>query len=294
MTNRLQAKGVIAVLVLSLVARVGFARLFFEYFTHDPAMIDNLSALSQYALLFSLCFWLMRDAGVGMGNILGCNPDLKIGCHAFVFAVLLLAFAYGENFLEVYIVAQSSPEIAYKYWHFHASHYVLELNSVSYLILVVTQFMVAPLVEEFVFRGLLQRAWTVRYGLRKSILFVALAFTSLHFAGHYYVSTFIFSVVLSLLYIKFRSLWVNVGVHAIFNALAFAMEFNVGFHWERPITHLAGMKFWIPEMTMLLVSLPILVIFVRRNWWRLHGCASSRLCFGLSAMKGGRPPAILR
>ena len=95
-------------------------------------------------------------------------------------------------------------------------------------------------------------------------------FTSLHFASHYYVSTFAFSVVLSLLYIEFRSLWINVGVHAIFNVLAFVMEFNVGFHWERPIAQLAGIEFWLPEMGMLLVSFPLLVLFIRRNWRRLE------------------------
>ena len=181
----------------------------------------------------------MRDAGVGKRAIFGKDPDISAIRTAVAFAILLLAFTYGENFLEVFLVAHWSPEFAYEYWHFHVSHYVLQLSTPSCLVLIVAQFMMAPLVEEFVFRGLLQRAWTESYGVRKSVLFVAMIFTSLHFASHYYVSTFAFSVVLSLLYIEFRSLWINVGVHAIFNVLAFVMEFNVGFQWERPIAQLA-------------------------------------------------------
>ena len=211
----------------------------------------------------------MHDAGVYRNAIFGHGPDLRAVRAAVAFAVLLLAFSYGWNFMEVYVIAQWAPAFAYSYWHFHAPHYVLTLSTASYLVLAANQFIAAPLVEELVFRGLLQRAWSESYGLRKAVVFVAMLFTLLHFGGHYYVSTCVFSVVLSLLYVKFRSLWVNVGVHALFNALAFVMEFYVGFHWERPLTQLAEIEFWLPELAMLLVSLPLLAVFVRRNWRRL-------------------------
>ncbi len=269
MSKSLQAKGVVAALVLSLIARAGFAALLSTRFGRDPALVENLSGLLQYVFLSLLCLWLMHDASVYKGAVFGRAPDLGIVRAAVAFAVLLLAFEYGWNFMEVYVTAQWAPAFAYSYWHFHASHYVLTLSTASYLVLAANQFIAAPLVEELVFRGLLQRAWSASYGLRKAIVFVAMLFTLLHFSRHYYVGTFVFSVVLSLLYVKFRSLWVNVGVHALFNTLAFGMEFKVGFHWERPLTQLAEMEFWLPELAMLLVSLPLLAVFVRRNWRRL-------------------------
>lgn len=269
MSKSLQAKGVVAALVLSLIARAGFAALLSTRFGRDPALIENLSGLLQYGFLVFLCLWLMRDAGVHGNAIFGHGPGLKAVRAAVAFAVLLLAFSYGWNFVEVYVIAQWAPAFAYSYWHFHVPHYVLTLSTASFLVLAANQFIAAPLVEELVFRGLMQRAWARSYGLRKAIVFVALLFTLLHFGGHYYVSTFVFSVVLSLLYVRFRSLWVNVGVHALFNILAFVMEFEVGFHWERPVTQLAEIGFWLPELAMLLVSLPLLAVFVRRNWRRL-------------------------
>jgi membrane protease YdiL (CAAX protease family) len=269
MNNHLQAKGVVAALVLSLIARIGFTSVLSAYLPHDASIVDNLAAISQYALLLVLCAILMRDARVAWNDILGRRPNLAIGRQAALFAMLLLAFSYGENFLEVYVAAQSSPAFAYGFWNFHETHYVLELSTTSFLTLVVAQFVVAPLVEELVFRGLLQRAWAENYGLKKSVVFVALLFTLLHFSRHYFISTFVFSIVLSMLYLRFRSIWVSVGVHAIFNALAFVMEFKFGFHWERPKGHLSSIGFWLPELAMLMIALPFLGIFIRRNWRQL-------------------------
>lgn len=275
MNNHLQARGVAAALVLSLIARIGFTSLLSVYLPHNASVVDNLAAISQYALLLAICAILMRDARVTWTGILGRSPNLTIGRQAALFAMLLLAFSYGENFLEVYVAAHFSPAFAYRYWNFHAAHYVLELSANSYLTLVIAQFVVAPLVEELVFRGLLQKAWAENYGLKKSVIFVAILFTILHFSRHYFISTFVFSIVLSMLYLKFGSLWVSVGVHAIFNALAFVMEFKFGFHWERPIGHLSSIEFWLPELAMLMIALPLLVIFIRKNWRQLN--ASSAL-----------------
>ena len=78
---------------------------------------------------------------------------------------------------------------------------------------------IAPLVEEFTFRGLFLHCWSARRSIQTGLVLTAILFASLH--PQNFVGMFVFSLVLSLLYLRTRSLWVPVGVHAIYNGIIF-------------------------------------------------------------------------
>jgi membrane protease YdiL (CAAX protease family) len=76
---------------------------------------------------------------------------------------------------------------------------------------------VAPVMEEVLFRGVLLHRWAHRWGLRAGIILTSLAFGILHVEpiGH-----FLFGVVLCTLYLTTGSLWAPIAAHALNNALA--------------------------------------------------------------------------
>lgn len=263
--KRLEVRGIVAALVLALIARILFAHLLGTLVTRDPVVVDDLSALCQYALWFGLTVLVMRPAGVRTAAVIGDGPSWAVVAPGLLLACLLLAFTYGENALEAWLVARVSPAFAWHYWGFHAIPYVLTVSPPGYLLLWLVQCGAAPLVEEFVFRGVLERALRVRFGAGGAMLWVAFGFTLLHFSRHYYLSTFVFSVAMSLLYARYRSLWANVAAHALFNAVAWLIQYDTGFHWLRSPDSLASVGTWWPEWVMLLVSLPLLAAFVRRS-----------------------------
>lgn len=85
---------------------------------------------------------------------------------------------------------------------------------VGYILLAVV---VAPLYEEMIFRGVLFAYLLRRGGLALAMVAVSLLFALLHFHIPSMAPLFLLSVVLCLTYWRTGSLWVNIGVHALFN-----------------------------------------------------------------------------
>jgi uncharacterized protein len=76
---------------------------------------------------------------------------------------------------------------------------------------------IAPVVEEFVFRGLLLTRWAHKWGVRRGVLASSILFGTVH--GNLLGMVF-FAVVMSLLYIETRSLLVPMSMHALNNGIA--------------------------------------------------------------------------
>ena len=82
---------------------------------------------------------------------------------------------------------------------------------------VVLVVVVAPVVEEVVFRGILLHRWAQKWGAGRGLLFSSLAFGVLHadILGHT-----VFGIVMGLLYVRTRGLWVPIACHMFTNAFA--------------------------------------------------------------------------
>ncbi|MGB7311469.1 MAG: type II CAAX endopeptidase family protein, partial [Nodosilinea sp.] len=81
---------------------------------------------------------------------------------------------------------------------------------------------VAPITEEFIFRGVLLHRWSVKWGVRPAIVLTSVLFGVLH---SNLIGLFVFGVVMSLLYLSTRSLLVPMVAHAINNAIASGVDF---------------------------------------------------------------------
>jgi membrane protease YdiL (CAAX protease family) len=85
----------------------------------------------------------------------------------------------------------------------------------------------APLLEEYLFRGILQSYLRTRFSLAKAIALSSLFFSFFHFAPSQGVanipligSLFVFSLYLGFAYEKTRSLWSSIGLHVTFNLIS--------------------------------------------------------------------------
>ena len=81
----------------------------------------------------------------------------------------------------------------------------------------------APLAEETFFRGILLPVLVRRMGARIGIALTAAGFAALHANTGSFVSLAIFSVALSIAYVRTGTLWVPVLMHALFNAASLAL-----------------------------------------------------------------------
>ena len=75
----------------------------------------------------------------------------------------------------------------------------------------------APLLEEFFFRGILFTRWSVKWGKVRGILLSSFLFGLLHAD---IIGAFVFGIVMCVLYIRTNTLWVPIVVHGLNNLVA--------------------------------------------------------------------------
>lgn len=93
----------------------------------------------------------------------------------------------------------------------------------SLALLLALAILVAPVVEEMLFRGVLLPALMKKMSAGAAVAVSSLVFSVLHFHLPSTVPLFVLSTVLSLLYIHARSLWAPIMLHALFNGASVAM-----------------------------------------------------------------------
>jgi membrane protease YdiL (CAAX protease family) len=92
-----------------------------------------------------------------------------------------------------------------------------------------TIVVIAPVVEEMLFRGVILGGFADRYRPATAVLTTALVFGIVHLNPYQFVSALILGVVLGWVFLKTRSLWPCIFAHALFNGHAFALAALVPF-----------------------------------------------------------------
>jgi uncharacterized protein len=82
---------------------------------------------------------------------------------------------------------------------------------------------IAPPVEEFFFRGFLYQALRNRVGVWGGAAISGFLFGAIHFKPEFLVPLAILGTILALLFQKTGSLWPCIGIHAVNNAISFAV-----------------------------------------------------------------------
>ena len=84
---------------------------------------------------------------------------------------------------------------------------------------------IAPIVEEIVFRGVLYRLLAVRIGVPVAIVVSGLLFGAIHFNAMGFIPLSALGMYFAYLYQQTGSLWVPIAVHALFNASQMGLIF---------------------------------------------------------------------
>lgn len=132
-------------------------------------------------------------------------------------------------------------------------------------LMLIAVVVVAPITEEFIFRGVLLHRWGLKWGVRPAIVLTSVLFGLLH---SNLVGLFVFGVVMSLLYLSTRSLLVPMAAHALNNALASGLEFfNLRSAPDLTVTTLAEFReTWWLGVACLLVSAPWVLRYIAYRW----------------------------
>lgn len=124
----------------------------------------------------------------------------------------------------------------------------------------------APVVEEVLFRGILVNRWGVKWGVRTGIVVSSVLFGVGHVVDP--VGATVFGFVAAVLYLRTRTLIVPIAFHAANNVVAALFEFvdrrEGSFDLAAELREIEAMA--LPGLGIAAVTLPVLVWYLRRHW----------------------------
>ena len=127
--------------------------------------------------------------------------------------------------------------------------------------------MVGPAVEEYVFRGLLFRSWTARWGVGAGVFGSSAVFALLHVNP---LGAFLVGLVTCVLYVRTQSLAAPIAAHVTINLLANLLSWLLepaSGAADRASPLIAEIHSqWLLGIACLAIGVVWAAIFVRRNW----------------------------
>ncbi|PKD42575.1 hypothetical protein CWD77_14280 [Rhodohalobacter barkolensis] len=188
------------------------------------------------------------------------------------FFVPLIIMTFGVVWVTILVFNTISPELAEWYFDWLNSAELFDVGPDTSLLQYGLIFFVvavfAPLVEEIIFRGIMVERFGAKYGYKSAVFFSSFLFGVLHMDV---IGAFVFGLVLSILYLRTRSLLLPFLVHAANNGavmplIFFDESFNVD-SWEKIDPYLENI--WIGVL-LFVSSFGWLIWFLKDNWKIVH------------------------
>ncbi len=245
-------------MILGIVAQV------FQLEIADASLILPLNAL-VWLLLCALLLLQMRVLRVSPAALVGRWPRDRSWVFSLLLVLPVLLFSVGSGQLFFYFLAQLNPDFVLSLLSRQVPLPAAGGSFVQGIVALVAIVVVAPITEEFVFRGVLLHRWAAKWGVQPAIVLSSLVFGLLHAN---IVGLTIFGAIVALVYLKTGSLWVAIACHACNNALAVTFSLLSGSNApaspEQMLEQFASD--WLLGFVCLVLSAPWLAFFIARNW----------------------------
>ncbi|RLQ91357.1 CPBP family intramembrane metalloprotease [Planomicrobium sp. Y74] len=205
-----------------------------------------------------ICSYYFQKNGIKLHQILFFTGTARWLIPVVGLTVLLMAFSISIYWLMLRGLASLSPiwveyaltpqPLPDEWWYVAASGFIIAI--------------LAPIAEEFVFRGVIMHRLIASLGLWKGVGLSSLFFSILHIN---ILGSFLFAVVTSLLYLKTGTLLVPILLHIFNNSLSvFQYAVNPSFPEWLMVTSIDDLySKTAPNLVALVVSLVLLVLFIR-------------------------------
>lgn len=185
---------------------------------------DTTAYYSFYFLSATLIAFAFFKHPPNLANLFGPTPHREAIHCAAAFAVFLWVSGIAIGYVIFFPLSFAYPEFVSN-WYLPYSPIVYvthgEIMWTPTLINLVPLVVFAPLVEEIVFRGIFLRRFAGRYGILRAILLSSMIFGIAH--PDSFAAT-AFGIGMCILYLRYGSLLLTIGVHALWNAACFLLE----------------------------------------------------------------------
>ncbi len=186
----------------------------------------NIVYIIFFSAICLLTIYRLKLCHINVKHILG-NWNVK----DISWIPLMIVF-YGEHtlsggihYLEYYFANLISPELVESTVKTftedsNSSNVTVPSQLFHYVLLMFVLVVVAPITEEFIFRGVFLHRWAVKWGVLWSIILSSLLFGAIH-QDIFWFSRAVGSAFIALYYIQTKTLLVPILMHAFNNGLVF-------------------------------------------------------------------------
>ena len=262
-----------AYLISSVAVGLGYAYLgqyqLLPWAWDDPLSMPVLS-IAIWLVVVGTILSVGQGHGLRVGHVFGRRlPQNFSWSYVLLLVISVLMFSMGSFSVVFYLVSVLAPEQAAKMLETdlvlsgEGSGFPQFYSGLMIFLLVVF----APLVEEFVFRGILLQRWATKWGMRVGVIGSSVLFGLLHFNNP--VGLTLFGLVMALLYIRTQSLWVPIVCHGLNNLTVVLLDrfSSLGAGNQADVITVASVQSqWWVGLILVAIALPILGLFIRRSW----------------------------
>ena len=235
----------------------------------DSSATDMAAMAAGYTALLTWILWICKRSGIGLRQLVGRPPAGFIWLIMPALLVIAMTFSIGSWILFAYTLSMVAPGVL----EFLLGTMETPVDqSITYRVgMFLVVVVMAPVLEEISFRGLLLNRWSYKWGLGKALIATSLAFGILHANP---VGITVIGLLAAILYIQTGSLVVPIALHALKNLAATFLVYAL--EWGDPAEGGGAMDIAaeIDEiqasgptgLLLVAVTLPVIVWYVRRNW----------------------------
>lgn len=232
----------------------------------------QIVTLILYILIFGfLCLWSLEDFdryGIDMKYVVGRVPNSHKWLPMVGLVLLIILFSLSAYLVSFYLLSLAVPTFVESVMRQVATSPSPGTTSPPFynLLAGIVYIVIAPITEEFLFRGIILQRWASKWGIQTAVVVSGLLFGILHANV---LGLTIFGIIMGVLYIKTRTLIVPIACHAFNNSLAVGMGLLSG--GSKTTTSTVNLleqlrSSWWVGIVLMLISLPLLVRFLYRNW----------------------------
>ncbi len=230
----------------------------------DPATDEALGWIAPHGALALWIWWACRRSGIGIRRLVGRVPAEYSWFPVLGLFVATVLFSLGSLIVTVYGLSHIAPGLLAGLLEPGA---LTPADSIaSGVVWTLIAVVLAPVVEEVAFRGILVNRWGVKWGIRTGIVASSILFGVFHPQDP--IGATIFGLVAGLLYLQTRTLIVPIALHMATNVVATVFEFVDPV--EAPLDIAAELQeieaMVLPGLGIAVVTLPVLVWYLRRHW----------------------------
>ena len=253
--------------VNAVVAAVVFtaAAAIFVLDMDDESWLFPLAMAWAYAALVAWLAWQVWRRRVSLRRLVGSLPEGHDWLLTTGIVAAAVVFSFGSAMLISSLLSYVESGWAESFvggddW----------LNERPVVFLLAVALVVAPVIEEVLFRGVMLHRLAVKWGLGPAIVVSSVLFGLLHVN---FVGVGVLGVVMALLYVRTQTLIVPIACHVLNNAVAvslviLAMLTNAPGEEQAALTSAQAREGIIVGSALLLLSVPVLAYFVYTSWPR--------------------------